>query len=98
MPRLLTGTFTTAAFDRSSFRQFEASPYRAAPKGPPSSFAQHAAFRGFLTQRLRFTGTRRLTCTPPRPREKGTFLFCREGRSEERRVGKECRSRWSPYH
>src|SRR5574340_1650242 len=30
-------------------------------------------------------------------------IFCRErvryvGRSEERRVGKECRSRWSPYH
>ena len=26
-------------------------------------------------------------------------LFCRRGfRSEERRVGKECRSRWSPYH
>ena len=25
--------------------------------------------------------------------------LCREhGRSEERRVGKECRSRWSPYH
>ena len=26
--------------------------------------------------------------------------FVREGamRSEERRVGKECRSRWSPYH
>src|SRR2546430_10602108 len=24
----------------------------------------------------------------------GVFLF----RSEERRVGKECRSRWSPYH
>ena len=22
----------------------------------------------------------------------------REPRSEERRVGKECRSRWSPYH
>ena len=22
----------------------------------------------------------------------------RKGRSEERRVGKECRSRWSPYH
>ncbi len=22
----------------------------------------------------------------------------RGGRSEERRVGKECRSRWSPYH
>ena len=23
---------------------------------------------------------------------------CSSGRSEERRVGKECRSRWSPYH
>src|SRR3712207_9573777 len=27
--------------------------------------------------------------------EKGTLIHCR---SEERRVGKECRSRWSPYH
>src|SRR3712207_1126442 len=26
------------------------------------------------------------------------FLSLREKRSEERRVGKECRSRWSPYH
>ena len=24
--------------------------------------------------------------------------FCLFTRSEERRVGKECRSRWSPYH
>src|SRR2546425_12836575 len=26
------------------------------------------------------------------------FLLSNEIRSEERRVGKECRSRWSPYH
>src|SRR2546430_15331783 len=26
------------------------------------------------------------------------LLFDDAGRSEERRVGKECRSRWSPYH
>jgi len=26
------------------------------------------------------------------------FVDCQPGRSEERRVGKECRSRWSPYH
>src|SRR3954471_7046243 len=26
------------------------------------------------------------------------FLITRLKRSEERRVGKECRSRWSPYH
>src|SRR2546426_11501316 len=28
----------------------------------------------------------------------GAILALREIRSEERRVGKECRSRWSPYH
>src|SRR2546422_10694946 len=27
-----------------------------------------------------------------------TLGFCGALRSEERRVGKECRSRWSPYH
>src|SRR5258708_32852957 len=26
------------------------------------------------------------------------FAECSHPRSEERRVGKECRSRWSPYH
>ena len=26
------------------------------------------------------------------------FLESQDSRSEERRVGKECRSRWSPYH
>ena len=26
------------------------------------------------------------------------FIIQLIGRSEERRVGKECRSRWSPYH
>src|SRR5258708_9979344 len=26
------------------------------------------------------------------------FFFGQDTRSEERRVGKECRSRWSPYH
>ena len=27
-----------------------------------------------------------------------TAAIGEKGRSEERRVGKECRSRWSPYH
>ena len=26
------------------------------------------------------------------------LVLCARRRSEERRVGKECRSRWSPYH
>ena len=30
--------------------------------------------------------------------EAKTDLFEKDVRSEERRVGKECRSRWSPYH
>ena len=30
--------------------------------------------------------------------EDASVLEALENRSEERRVGKECRSRWSPYH
>ena len=30
--------------------------------------------------------------------ENGNMMLREEFRSEERRVGKECRSRWSPYH
>ena len=30
--------------------------------------------------------------------ERGFNVMTGETRSEERRVGKECRSRWSPYH
>ena len=30
--------------------------------------------------------------------KKGIYKIIGRGRSEERRVGKECRSRWSPYH
>ena len=29
---------------------------------------------------------------------KSTYIDPAKLRSEERRVGKECRSRWSPYH
>src|SRR5215831_8812591 len=52
MSRLLTTTFTTADFVRSSLRLFEAFSYKTAPKGPPSSFIQHNAQRVFLTQPL----------------------------------------------
>ena len=36
-------------------------------------------------------------CSGARPRNR-KGVRCGELRSEERRVGKECRSRWSPYH
>ncbi len=47
--RLLTVTFTTAAFDRSSSRLFEALSYKTAPRGPPSSLVQHDAFASLDT-------------------------------------------------
>ena len=34
-------------------------------------------------------------CQPPQP---AVMHLLDVARSEERRVGKECRSRWSPYH
>src|SRR3712207_218364 len=46
-------------------------------------------------------GTFELTGLPPAPRNvpqiEVTFDIDANGKSEERRVGKECRSRWSPY-
>src|SRR5215467_10200841 len=52
LPRLLTMTFTTAVFGRSSSWRFGAFSYKTAPKGPPSSFVQHDADRTsvFMTQ------------------------------------------------
>src|SRR3712207_9484335 len=41
--------------------------------------------------------TGRLRRTEPADRP-GLVAVIAQGRSEERRVGKECRSRWSPYH
>src|SRR5256886_7455367 len=35
---------------------------------------------------------------PGKPTASPTKELARRPRSEERRVGKECRSRWSPYH
>ena len=37
---------------------------------------------------------------PLAPKAEHVYLLLNKprGRSEERRVGKECRSRWSPYH
>ena len=40
-------------------------------------------------------------CRMRKHKKDGKFIFDVKGddvRSEERRVGKECRSRWSPYH
>src|ERR1019366_3451542 len=56
--------------------------------------------------RTRCTGARRLNTSEPEKTKlrfwesvwSVTFMRYQQRRSEERRVGKECRSRWSPYH
>src|SRR3712207_7360263 len=63
-----------------------------------------AAVRGSARTRSRTRGrrrrghaaSRRATPRPRAPRPPRGGRTC--PRSEERRVGKECRSRWSPYH
>ena len=63
MPRLLTMTFTTAVFSRSSSWRFEAFPCRTAPKGPPSSLVQHDALERLLDTMFPVVSTIR----PPDP-------------------------------
>src|SRR3712207_9032305 len=41
-------------------------------------------------------GAKKVVISAPAKNVDATFVF--KVRSEERRVGKECRSRWSPYH
>src|SRR2546429_1663593 len=56
---------------------------------------QRIVLRIDLKRRVAGVGTRRKK--PAAFRREGTIEFSLH-RSEERRVGKECRSRWSPYH
>ena len=46
---------------------------------------------------LVWEGNKFMICQRPAHKARG-LLWEFVGRSEERRVGKECRSRWSPYH
>ena len=61
-----------------------------------------AGFQTASEGEIRISG-KEITQTPPHKRPVNTVfqkyaLFPHLNRSEERRVGKECRSRWSPYH
>src|SRR3712207_4492293 len=58
----------------------------------PISFAGFAAARALATD---YESPE--TASRPFDAKRSGFVHG-EGRSEERRVGKECRSRWSPYH
>src|SRR5258708_37969072 len=60
------------------------------PKLAPKKINQSAFFR-FISQHFHFRGVHRRGFL-------AKDVLTRFERSEERRVGKECRSRWSPYH
>src|SRR2546428_10079501 len=53
---------------------------------------------GNLHRRQLQFGEKRGAAVGPTRRGKGSKIMAIADRSEERRVGKECRSRWSPYH
>src|SRR2546430_9063957 len=66
---------------------------RRAARDPDGGRCDDRAHRGARRRRLRRRD--RARARERRGRRRRPLL---EGRSEERRVGKECRSRWSPYH
>ena len=51
----------------------------------------------FITNEFRRLQMSENTCLEKQPLSQ-EMLDKMDARSEERRVGKECRSRWSPYH
>src|SRR2546427_13046662 len=71
--------------------------HAAAAVGPPALDAVRAAPRRPLGD-LDFEGRRMPFAEGGRAGERDPRLAGERARSEERRVGKECRSRWSPYH
>src|SRR5256886_10210083 len=59
------------------------------PVGPTNASSSNVVFNKYYDA----TGKTMLSCY-----SFDDTLSATSGRSEERRVGKECRSRWSPYH
>src|SRR3712207_9138713 len=79
-------------------------------RGPPPVERWNPAYCGEIDMRIAADGTWFYNGTPiGRPalvrlfasilrRDPERYVLVTPVRSEERRVGKECRSRWSPYH
>src|SRR2546430_11003451 len=60
--------------------------------------AEGSALPIFVYNIPQFTKVTGGPATLPSLAHEGTVQGIKDSRSEERRVGKECRSRWSPYH
>src|SRR5256886_17009896 len=59
---------------------------------------RHTGRARVTSRRELIRGKQQMTCFESRIRLLCFLKAAGEERSEERRVGKECRSRWSPYH
>jgi len=67
--------------------------------GLSDSLAQTSRFQLVITRSYHLEAVYEVSTTPITPVTPGVaMLNSNASRSEERRVGKECRSRWSPYH
>src|SRR5256884_2051358 len=79
---------------------------RAAPPGTKESFLPGTSFTPLISPRNSRRGKAHIGHRSQKPNGREGFPVSleidkpepSESRSEERRVGKECRSRWSPYH
>src|SRR2546427_12762556 len=87
---------------RCHVRIVEDDPYWLLADAPPPPIARFAPEQVYYISTLSkclTPGLRVAFVLLPDPHERQRFLVAlRSFRSEERRVGKECRSRWSPYH
>ena len=89
---------TAAVRYETLFRRSESNPILSAADWP---YPIHTVFNAGAT--ILSDGTTLLLCRVEDRRGHSHLCAARSadgvsGRSEERRVGKECRSRWSPYH
>src|SRR5260370_6338875 len=84
----------------SDLRPVACTPDRAAERAPDElAVARSGVHATGLAQEV--VAGRRLELAPEGPgalEQRDVVRMLVVGRSEERRVGKECRSRWSPYH
>src|SRR3989337_2421374 len=68
------------------------------PPFVPSSPTTHLGFIAAQTRRLILSTATTLITTNDPVKIAEDYAMLQHHRSEERRVGKECRSRWPPYH
>src|SRR2546422_11779120 len=100
------------ALGRQQSKRYRRFSYQTGRYGPGSRQMRAAAMsiaranlKGWRTVRGADRGTAVLfggclpdVVAPAGDRQRAGRIILVDGRSEERRVGKECRSRWSPYH